>query len=65
MDIILVKDYGTPLLVIYTGKKKSTTKKILTLHIKEAIELKSIIDKLVLDYLEEKIEDKWCEKDGR
>ena len=60
IDVLFGMDkIKTPLITIVgekiTGKKgkeriKSTN--LLTLHIKEAIELKSVIDRLVVDYLE-------------
>jgi|GEM_PF-3427912 len=56
LNLELVKDkIGTPMIIFqnWTGRKCTN---LLTLHIKEAIELKSIIDKLVLDYTEHLIE---------
>jgi len=58
LNIELADDKGRPLILFQDWTKKSKCKTLITLHIKEAIELKSIIDKLVVGYLEDKIENK-------
>jgi poly(3-hydroxyalkanoate) synthetase len=56
LNLELAKDsVGTPLIIIQDWTNE---KDIVRLHIKEAIELKSMIDRLVLDWLEWKQFDK-------
>lgn len=44
---------GTPLIQLQDWTKKNKSKPLVTLHIKEAIELKAVIDNLVFNYLDE------------
>lgn len=54
LNVQLVKGrIGEPLIILEDWSKKKS-KLLLKLHIKEAIELKAIIDSLVFDYLFEK-----------
>jgi len=57
LNLELVKDeIGTPLIIFQDWTNERDAKDILTLHIKETIELKSIIDNLVLAYTEDMLE---------
>lgn len=59
LDLELGTDrIGTPLIQFRDCTNKSRDKTLFTLHIKEAIKLKAVIDKLVFDYLAEKGEEK-------
>lgn len=46
---------GTPIIIF--GDWTNKGKDLFTLHIKEAVELKSIIDNLIIDYHENEIEE--------
>lgn len=50
LDVCLVNRIGTP---IISFQKYDTNKVLFELHLKEAIELKAIIDRMVVDYMEE------------
>lgn len=57
LDFDLARDsIGSPLIVV---SDVSSGKVLLRLHIKEALEVKAIFDKLVLDYVEWKQEGDW------
>lgn len=53
LNLELVIANGIPL-IVFEDWTEDETRNLFRLHIKEAIELKSVIDQLVVDYLEEK-----------
>jgi len=55
LNLELVNNKGCPLIVFqdWTGKD---SKHLFALHLKEAVELKAIIDNLVIDWTEDRIE---------
>lgn len=56
LELHITKD-GCPQIKFQDWTKEGESKDILTIHLREAIKLKSIIDGLVLDYNEERIDE--------
>ena len=57
LNLELAKDsIGSPIIIFQDWTKKNKSKELFRVHIKEAIEIKAIIDNLIIDYYEELLE---------
>ena len=55
LNLELAKDsIGSPIIIFQDWTKKNKSKDLFRVHIQEAIEIKAMIDKLIVNYLEEK-----------
>ena len=57
LNLEFAKDnIGSPVILLQDWTVKGTSKHLLTLHIKEAIQLKAVIDSIVVDYFEHQLD---------
>jgi len=53
LGVDLSSDKGTPI-ILFTGWRDGKPKELFRLHLKEAVELKSVIDNALVSYVQEK-----------
>ena len=61
LNLELAKDsIGSPIIIFQDWTKKNESKELFMVHIKEAVEIKAMIDNLIISYYEELLEElKW------
>ena len=57
LNLELAKDsISSPIIIFQDWTKKNKSKELFRVHIKEAVEIKAMIDNLIIDYYEELLE---------